>query len=317
VASALIDVAADEREIVSVIEDFVLKTRESLFTLANPGLKSLSRETISEIEDLPETLKKISDELGWSKTIKSLNLSSLSVYQMRVERTYDNFYSTPVKSSNRVEYLKSILKKKEEHYLLHYVDGETVFSDKARSILPAGMEIEKRREMMNVTRKADKQHDKFFVALPSSVKTEAEKQDFKERFMKAWMLENVVGEDAVTLLDRAEYTASDIYNKALKTFKGVRKDNTGIRVVTGQLGYDDKDLILLELAEKAKNNINQYEVFVNLVLSKAAGKLLDIISGLENREGKRFIYLPAIEAIDLEEEVREYYRYVREVLVKA
>jgi hypothetical protein len=135
--------------------------------------------------------------------------------------------------------------------------------------------------------------------------------------MKAWMLENVVGEDAVTLLDRAEYTASDIYNKALKTFKGVRKDNTGIRVVTGQLGYDDKDLILLELAEKAKNNINQYEVFVNLVLSKAAGKLLDIISGLENREGKRFIYLPAIEAIDLEEEVREYYRYVREVLVKA
>ena len=75
---------------------------------------------------------------------------------------------------------------------MHYIDGETVLSNKGKTIIPMGMEIRKRRELMNVTKDKDVQYDKFFVTSPSRVKTDEEKQIFKKELIKLWMLEDVV-----------------------------------------------------------------------------------------------------------------------------
>jgi len=320
-ASALIDARyVDAKDMTDIIEDLVSKVRQSLFSLSNPEIAALNEDTVKAIEDLPGLLERISANLRWSNAIKSLELSSLSVYQMRVQRSYDKFYGRPVKVSNRVEYMRDILKKKEEHYLLHFIDGEAALADKARSIIPMGMEIAKRRELMNVTREMDIKllHDKFFVTLPANVKTEEEKLAFTKEIMKIWMLENVVDEkEDIVLLDAKEYSTSDIFKMAELSSKKVSKDNTGIRVITGVLIYDDDKLIQLALDSKATNNINQYEVFVNMVLGKAPERLLGLVPGLNNVVGRLFTYLPKIQAIDLEEEMRNYYRYVKEVLVRA
>ena len=216
-----------------------------------------------------------------------------------------------------MEYLKDVLKKKEEHYLLHYVDGEAVFGDGAKAIVPAGIEIEKRRDLMSVNKESDRQHDKFMISLPASVVTEEEKAEFKRKIMELWMLDGVVDPEDIILLDRRDYTNGDLFMLAQRSFENVKKTNTGLRVILGDVDYTDENILQINLSPEAKTNINQYEVFVNLVLTKDKEELLRIIDGLDNKSGNLYIYLPKVEAVDLEAEVKNYHRYVREILVKA
>jgi hypothetical protein len=104
---------------------------------------------------------------------------------------------------------------------------------------------------------------------------------------------------------------------AQRSFENVKKTNTGLRVILGDVDYTDENILQIDLSPEAKTDINQYEVFVNLVLTKDKEELLRIIDGLDNKSGNLYIYLPKVEAVDLEAEVKNYHRYVREILVKA
>ena len=316
-AAALVNVGADSKDLYSVIYSMVGELKSNIFDLTNPDIATLNKDTISKIENIEVILQQIAANLNWSKTIKSINISSLSLYQMRIEKSYDMFYEKPVKESRRVEYLKDILKEKEEHYLLHYIDGEAILTEGAKALIPAGIEIARRRQMMGVDSKSDRQYDRIMITLPESVKTDEEKLEFKNMIMSLWMLDGVLAREDIVLIERKDYDNAELFVLAQRSFKNVRRDNTGIRVVLGELEYSDTNILQVNLSPEAKTNINQYEVFVNLVLSKDKNDLIGIIDGLNNETGKLFIYLPKVEAYDLEAEVKNYYRYIQEILVRA
>jgi len=230
-------------------------------------------------------------------------------------------------ASSCVEYIKDIAKKRNEHYLVHFADGEDLLSGKGPMIVPPGLEIERRREAEKIEDKIDPNHDKFFIVAPEGTSTKEEINTFKRGVMDLWMLEGVVSEDDIIILPRKKegYTTSDLYKLLADHAKdGIEpaSSNTGFMSLSGNLRYDDsaaeKDLLQLNIAPEAKSNINQYTVFVNLVLSREENEISYRIEGLEEIKSGLYIYLPEARAIDLEREVRNYYyRHLREILVKA
>jgi hypothetical protein len=330
VASALVDINTGDKDIPSTVMDFVSKVRRSIFDLTNPELRRIDEKTISRIENLPRVLSRISEDMRWSGTIKSLELSSLSVYQMRMNRSYNAYYAEPARESGRVRYFKNLMESRKEHYLIHFAEGDALLAEGALSLVPAGLEITRRRQIMGVDKETDRQHDKFIIAAPIGIKTDEQKAIFKEKLMEAWMLNGVIDPSDMKIVDNRsrkaieEFRTDELMRIAQRMSPGTDADDideyykiAGVRIMAGEATYTDDNLIQLELSPKATSNVNQYEVFVNLVVSGRDDDVLPAVEGLYRSRGRCFIYLPEIEAINFQDEIENYNRYVREVLIKA
>ena len=261
--------------------------------------------------------------------IGTLDLSSLSLYQMKIGDAYNRYYERPVQDTNRVEYIPDVSKVKGDHYMVHYADGDVIMDEqRSKAIMPVGLEIQKRRQTMKVTRDNDTAHDKFYIMLPKDIKTPEAKRIFKDNLMSRWMLDGVVGEEDIVLLPYKEegYMTFELYDKLRvdNTGENINVDNTGFRTIMSRLNYDigaQQSKILqvdLDMSDRAKaaSNLNQYEVFVNLLISRDI-EALDRIQGLTEGVGRLFVYAPKAEIIDLERAVRAYETYVTQVLIKA
>ncbi|MFH1552890.1 MAG: hypothetical protein ABID83_04550, partial [Candidatus Omnitrophota bacterium] len=287
-------------------------------------IASLTEEKIQKIEDIAWMQEVLTVLARILPEGRSYRLSEKSIYQMRMERSYDMFYRKPAKETRRVEYLKDALEAKKDYYIVNYVDAETVLAEGRNAIVPAGLEIEKRRVEMKVTKDTDRLHDKFLVMAPKGIVTDEEKESFREKLMDMWMLEGVVDAEDVTIIDRrgVDHTTSELFAKAGELYgASVTADNTGFRCMAGELDYDEEaeELALLQitLAPGAVSNINQYEVLINLLLSDDEAGLSGIPGLDKSGRGRLYIYLPKAEAIDFEKEIRNYERYIIDILVKA
>ena len=312
VASVLVDedTQAESRYMTSVILSFAKAVKNKVFILSHPDIVGLTPEAIAKIDDLPSLLKEISSD--YLDVLEPFELSSISIYSMRVENSYWS-----VKNRDRMNYTPAALDDVKEHQLVHYADGETVL-DTAKAIVPPGLEIARRRKRMRVDISTDRQNDRFMVMAPKNVVTDSEKAEFKKRLMELWMLEGLVSERDIVILDRREegYTNSELFGMVKAVVPGADADNTGFRVIAGDLGYEDKSILQVNLAPEAASNFNQYEVFVNLLLTGKSGTL-DDLAEVEIVEGRLYIYLPKARPVDFETEVRNYYEKYREVLIRA
>lgn len=311
ITSVLVDVEADTEHLAVLIAAFAKEIKDKVFVLAHPKVKKPTPETISEIENLPSLLKDIADK--YLDVLEPLGLATMSVYRMRVRDSYRS-----VQNEERRQYLPSALENREGHYLVHYADGNAVLDAAHGAVVPAGLEILRRREMMKVNRDTDRQHDRFMVMAPENVVTDAEKEEFRNKLMEMWMLEGVIDIEDVVILDHKEegYTNGELFGTIRAALPAADVKNTGFRCIAGELGYDNDEILQVNLAPEANNNINQYEVFVNLLLTGEPGKIAGHAE-LKAERGKLYIYLPQARPIDFEEEVRNYYEKYREVLIRA
>ena len=192
-------------------------------------------------------------------------------------------------------------------------------------MVPAGLEIGQRRNRQKTGRDKDPNTDCFFIMAPEGVSTADERERFRDRVMDLWMLEGVVSRDNVVILDRREggYTTSEIFTMLTDKFgRTVKISNTGLRCAGGKLEYDAeaeaKQLLQVDISEKAACNLDQYKVLVNLLFTRNRQGQAFQADGLERVRGALYLYMPAARAVDLEREVRSYYdRYRGEVLVRA
>ncbi|MGB2600640.1 MAG: hypothetical protein WBD12_01345, partial [Candidatus Omnitrophota bacterium] len=312
VASVLVDAdtSMQSQGLTSMILGFAKEVKNKVFILTHPEIAALTPETISRIDDVSSLLKEISSK--YLDVLEPLELSSISVYKMRVENSY-----WAVKNKYRMNYRPEALDEENGHYCVHYADGDKVLEN-ARTIIPAGLEIARRRKRMKVNAETDKQNDRFMVMAPANVVTDAEKNEFKKKLIDLWMLEGVVKEEDIVILDRRDggYTNSELFDLVKSAAPQADTTNAGFRVIAGELGYENKQLLQVDLAEKATSNFNQYEVFVNLLLTGKSGNLVGLAK-IKLVEGRLFIYLPQARPIDFENEVRNYYEKCREVLIRA
>ncbi|MFH1846292.1 MAG: PEP/pyruvate-binding domain-containing protein [Candidatus Omnitrophota bacterium] len=313
-AAILIDVEADISEIIARIDKCAGEIKDRAFILGHPEIRGLNETTVKEIENIESLVTDISRK--YLDAISSLTLDSSSLYQLRIRKTFKKFSQ----GVNNLKFTPEVKASAEEHYLIHYADGRELLN-RTRTIVPLGLEIQKRRQKMKVSRSKDKFYDKIFVMAPERVVSDEDKAIFKQTLIKLWMLEGVLNDTDVHVIDRHDggYSTSEIYGRVfLSSGEVANKGNTGFNCIAGELEYDKEDFLQINLGQGAKNNINQYEVFVNLLISKDKDWINGLNKGtLVSINGSLYLYLSGVEAIDLEAEIRNYERYVLEVLVKA
>ncbi|MFH1553146.1 MAG: class II D-tagatose-bisphosphate aldolase, non-catalytic subunit [Candidatus Omnitrophota bacterium] len=314
------------KELKPIIADFVSKAGREIEDIKRPAEQDLAEDAgesetrnIKNIRELDEYgLKEKMSEM--QRPCRSYRMSEKSVSQMRVENAFEAFHE----GKTTAEYIEGALHSSGMHYLAHYADGQAILSGKGPAIVPAGLEIQKRREFQKVSRQMDTYHDKFFIVAPEEGMTSEEKERFKTDMMDLWMLDGVVSREDVFILDRRgeAYRTSELYLMLDDGNSGVTKTNAGFRCLNGSLEYDkataDLDLLQVDISQEAASNVNQYEVFVNLLISREAGDGLYSVPGLTKDGRGLYIYLPEAKEVDLEDRIRKYYdRYVKEVRVKA
>ena len=317
IATVLVDTFTQSADIVERIEKFAKDMRGRVFMLAHPEVRSLDEKTITEIEGLPLLMKEISDKyLDGIASLEAERISALT-YRGRVASAYKAF-----NEETGIEKVTADIPNKTEHYLIHYADGTDLKEDDKFWTMPVGTEITRRRELMKVSKDTDTKHDRFFVMAPENVKTDEEKEEFKDKIVALWMLEDVVDRDAIVILERKEdgYTSTELLGRLKNTSPEAKVHNSGIRCISGDIKYDNGDVLQVKLDARSKNSLNQYEIFVKLLVSSPEERAMleSGIDGLTRQgSGNLYIYLPQAEPVDLEKEVRKYQRYAIQVLIKA
>ncbi|MFH1846285.1 MAG: HAD family hydrolase [Candidatus Omnitrophota bacterium] len=287
-------------------------------------------EIVEVLEEINEEVAKLLEDLAVNSDIiarilpqgRSYSLSEKSLYQIKIEKAFSIFHSETDSKVGHVEYLKRAVDNRKTHYLVHFADGANIYLKDGSTIIPPGLEIEKRRRQQGLTVSSDPNKDKFFIVAPEKNMTREEKDTFKRMLMDIWMLDRIVSEDDVVILDRAQYETGDIYTKLSNACEGVDPLNTGFRCINGSLKYSTiaskYNLLQINMSPEAMSNVNQYEIFFNLLISREQGDMEYLVPGLEEKPSGLFVYKPKTRAFDLESNIRRYYeRYLREVMIKA
>jgi len=139
------------------------------------------------------------------------------------------------------------------------------------------------------------------------------------------MLEGVVSDEDVHILERTDgaWQTSDLY---FELSKEVGKDidflNSGFRCLNGELEYDLRaqalNLLQVDISREASSTINQYEILLNLLVSRANNDEEYRAINLKHGKFGYYIYEPDIRPVNLEKEIRKYYeRYLSQVIIKA
>jgi len=310
-------------ELKMIITDFVSKTLSDIVPYVeetiNTDIVTPAKEDLDKINEISALAEVIIRALPHGRLYR---LSEQSVSQMSVENGFNKFHSQKPVHNGHAEYLKRSIETTNQHYLVHFADGKAILSRQGPVTIPPGLEIQKRRKAQKVSRSLDPDHDKFFIIAPKNNMTEKQKHKFRDKIIKLWMLDRIVFPENVIILDRKDYTVSELYFRLCRDHKEVTKTNTGFRCLNGFLQYDSKasklGLLQVNMAPDAASSINQYEVFINLLLSREKGDMEYAIPGLAEHVKGFYIYMPEASAIDLEIRIRKYYdRYVKEIRVKA
>ena len=295
----------------SSVEELMHKEDVSAYEIINSDITGEKLKAIDDIWGFAEMVIKVLPE-GRSYRLADKSVREMKMQQMRMEKSFAGY------SGNGMGYTPSTLKNTDKHYFVHFADGDEILNMDAPAIIPPGLEIEKRRQKMKVAGDADPNEDRFFIVLPEG----KEKKAFKKEIMDLWMLDGVVSDDNVVILNRelVGYKTSDLLLSLEEP--EANRENTGFRTLTSGLEYDDlaksMDLLQVDVPLGARSTLDQYEVFVNLILMRDEDGIRYKPSGLQKLEGGRYLYIRKAHPVDLEDEVRRYYFiYVRQVLIKA
>ncbi|MFH1878300.1 MAG: hypothetical protein ABH883_05795 [Candidatus Omnitrophota bacterium] len=306
-----------------LILDFSIKVKNDISALLDPASGGLTEEKLTAVKNI-EAMKNIMGVLIQTMPFnRSYRLNEKSLRQIRIEYAFTDFYGQPSSRNSKVEYLEDVREDTASRYLAHFADWKDIGSGGSPDIVPPGLEIMKRRAFLKVNNAADPYRDKFFIVAPEGVTSKEEKEKFKRKIMDLWMLEGVIPEDDMEILESSgKYAASGILERLKNTCAGASVSNSGIRSLTPGLEYDDvsarQGILQIDISPGAFTSLSQYEVLVNLLISRETCSVEYYIPGLQRQKGAWYIFLPAARPADLKKELTEYYGLqLREVYTRA
>ena len=307
----------EEEEYVS-LEELMKKEEITVEDILRVEVTEDHIESLDDIENLAKIVVRGLPH-GISYGLGEKSLRQLSLLQIELNGSYKKYHALEVGYTGRIEYAPSVEDNKDKHYLVHFADGGELLRPEAPAVVPPGLEILKRREKQCADTDIDPNRDIFFIVLPEG----RERDEFKRQIMELWMLNGVVNEEDVIILppsDNGNYSSADLCTMISE--KDVAPSNTGIRCLTTGLDYDGfskaAKLLQVDISPEAKTTLDQYEIFVNLLLFKGSDGIGYMPEGLEEGRDGRYVYIRKASPVDLEDEVRKYhYMYIRQVLIKA
>ena len=300
------------------LEELMKKEEVTVGDIIRTDITDDDIEETDDLENLAQIVIRVLPH-GISYGLEEKSLQQLSLQQIQLNGSYENYHALEADYTGRIEYESSVQSNKDKHYLVHFADGKELLNPEAPAVVPPGLEILKRREKQGVDIDSDPNRDIFFIVVPEG----REKDEFKQEIMELWMLIGVVGEDDVRILPRTDsgkYRSIDLCTMIGE--EDVDPINTGIRCLTGGLDYDRlskaRKLLQIDISPQAKTTLDQYEIFVNLLLFKGSDGIRYTPEGLEEDADGRYIYIRKAAPVELEDEVRKYhYMYIKQVLIKA
>ncbi|MFH1798278.1 MAG: PEP/pyruvate-binding domain-containing protein [Candidatus Omnitrophota bacterium] len=316
----LLDVDLDNmEEMEDLISEYMDKGRKDIISLQHPEVTALTEATLKRIEDIHELYTVAGITAKILPSIKSLDAGK-SIYSIRVSSAY---------MSNRIDYSQAAkpyletLKRKEEatrnrRYMVTAVDEFIDLEFLAEA-------IKERRELMEITK--DKQDPVIDMVIVRNQKVE---ENLQEILKIAGLDKYLTQENIITFADeRKMFTLQEVLGE-IENKLGIRPEPKQV-IVGAKAGIvkmdltapdnmllsDSENSILLVQMKKGGLTSQLYRMMIEIMANNDSIPKTGIKGDLQKIPGLNlFIYLPEVDVIDLNAEVREYERYVLEALVK-
>ncbi|RKY41049.1 MAG: phosphoglycerate kinase, partial [Candidatus Makaraimicrobium thalassicum] len=313
--AALLDIDADTTpaEIKDIIADLKERATRDIIELTHPEISSLTDENVRRIQDAAKMKNILALLARLLPEGRSYRLSEKSIYDMRMDRIYDLHRKDY--TDNLKAYLGSDLDRGgKRRYTVTAVD--TAFDLK----LLAGS-IKERRETMGMKPGEEDPVTDFIL-----VRSDRITEDNIEEVLEATGLGRYLSSDRMILTGGDATLTPEQVLRRIAERTGIEEAQLRGRLAIGQKAG------IIDVDTEQPEDIFREVLFVQLekgLASQLYKMMLEIMANadetpkavdgqLERVKGFKFyLYLPKVEAIDLETEVRNYERYVLEVLVKA
>jgi hypothetical protein len=319
VIAALLDVTKDVATrdgIRNLLVEFKAQAVRDVIELTNPEISKLTDKNVKRIENIDKMRKTLVLLARLLPEGRSYRLSESSIYEIRANRIYQMFredYSEALK-----DYLAaSRLAENQRRYTVTAVDNVFDLKMLAES-------IGERREAMEITLGKEDPIQDFVI-----IRNDKVTKENLENVLLATGLSSYVTPDRVILVEEgvtvapaelleeiSERTGTLVQTKEVVIGQKaqvieVDKDNPG------EMFSEVDGFMYVEIGGDHKTGLASQ--LYKLMLELAANGSFKPMNGTVNRVGNYnfYIYLPKIEVIDLEKEVKAYERYVIEILVKA
>ncbi|MFH1552265.1 MAG: putative PEP-binding protein [Candidatus Omnitrophota bacterium] len=318
--AALLDIDAQTPldEVKEIIADLKERVTRDIIELTHPEISSLTDENVKRIQNITEMKNVLALLARMLPEGRSYRLSEKSIYDMRINKIY---------SMHRKDYtgqleecLKSNLDEEgKRRYMVTAVD--TAFDLKLLA-----ESIKERRKVMGVTPDKEDPVEDFVVIRNKDIT-----KDNIGIVLETTGLD--LAPDRIIMLGEDEVlTPEEVLEKiGQKTGKRPLINQVAIGQKAGIIDVDPENpgdilrsdsldsLLLVQLERGLTSQL--YSMMLEIMANKdeapswSAENVQQVI--IKGVRYNLYIYLPKVEAIDLEAEVRNYERYVREVLVKA
>jgi len=294
----------DLKELRNIIEELVVAIEHedtNLFALNNPDIVKLTPDTIKDISNIEDVLKRIIERIP---SIRSMRTSELSVYNMRMTRIARN---TSLQSFTP----------KTEGYLKEAREPHIV-SIAANSLGELKFLAEAHRERMSLARRLDPKAAPITLQVRLAVR-EADSlkinNNTKQSLLKRMEIDDIVDVDKLILINETEkeaLTTQDIYNRFIDKTKYKAENVAIVDTVKEEraLGTIPQGIVFMEYEGIATSQV--YDVILELLAHKTEAPA---ISGLE-RYREWFRFLPRIAQADMDRIRKEMEQY-KKVLMAA
>ncbi|MFC1549139.1 hypothetical protein ACFL5E_04185 [Candidatus Omnitrophota bacterium] len=305
-------------ELEKIMRSFAQKATEDIVELMHPEITKLDPETIIRIGNIDQ-LRNITRIMARILPEgKCLDLKDKSIYDIRVDNIY-NMHSD-VYSENALRHLESLKRwenaQNERRYFVTVVD-------KAMDLKLLGNSIRERREAMEITDPAADPIRDIVI-----VRNELVGHNVGAALEATGLGEYITADSVITIAENETLNAGGILAKIEeKTGEKPEPKQVAVGTKTGIVQIDlenpgeilsagnDNSMLLVKLEDGLVSQL--YKMMIEIaanndqMVTRARNELTQV------QGYKVYIYLPEMEKIDLEAEMKNYERYISEILVRA
>ena len=303
-----------------ILKDFVAKYRRDILELTHPRISSLTDENVKKIRDIAELKGVLGILARMLPGMESIRLSEKSIYDLRINNIFN---------MHRKDYTGEALKflsapeteRVEKNYMVTAVDS-------AMDLRLLAEAIRDRRMAMDIV---PSEYEKDPVQDIVVVRNEEIGKQLEEAMRLTGLADYLPASHVVVLAEDERFTPADVLARIEKiTGERPSPKYVAIGAKPGIIDIDpdkpeemeilrsdrEDSLRLVQLKEGLVSQLYRMTLEVMANNDRAPAVVDGEISRV--KEGYNlFIYLPRVEKVDLDAEMKNYDRYVQEVLIRA
>ncbi|MDD3088723.1 MAG: HPr family phosphocarrier protein, partial [Candidatus Omnitrophica bacterium] len=323
--AALLDISSEDvlsgdsdGKVAEIAGDFAQRARRDILELMNPEISGLTPENVKKIQNVGELAGIAGILARVIPSISSIRLTEKSIYDLRINSLYN---------THRVDYTPEAMKFMESLKTQDVRENERHFMvtavDKAMDLRLLAESIKARREAMEIT---DAEMDPVRDIVV--VKNREIAANLEEALEVTGLAEFITVGNVIVLEEGETLLPSEITARIEKlTGETPNMRQVAVAAKTGVIDVDRtspdevlnssrKDsLLLVQLEDGLVSQLYR----MTLEIMANGDNAPAVIDGELTRVNgyNYFIYLPRITKVDLDTEMRNYERYIQEVLTKA